>query len=94
MKLIKHLAGASALALLAACAGSPTPGSDPVIMSLDADGDGVLDSNDRCPATPANVPVDARGCAFDSDGDGVADYADRCAGTPSGARVDEWGCSD
>ncbi|PYY68968.1 hypothetical protein CRX42_18945 [Pseudomonas jessenii] len=29
----------------------------------DEDGDGVFDRRDRCPDTPANTPVDHRGCA-------------------------------
>ena len=58
----------------------------------DADGDGVRDSLDRCPGTPAGVAVDSNGCPLDSDGDGVPDYRDQCANTPRGARVDENGC--
>jgi len=58
----------------------------------DADGDGVPDSRDRCPNTPANAPVDADGCPLDSDGDGVPDYKDNCPGTPAGAKVDPKGC--
>ncbi|WP_111655987.1 OmpA family protein [Isoalcanivorax indicus] len=45
-----------------------------------------------CPDTPADVPVDSRGCPLDSDGDGVPDYLDRCPDTPTGAQVDEHGC--
>jgi bacillopeptidase F len=40
----------------------------------DSDGDGVTDSLDRCPGTPAGEPVDANGCPLgqlDNDGDGV-----------------------
>ncbi|WP_319524988.1 OmpA family protein [uncultured Desulfosarcina sp.] len=59
---------------------------------LDADGDGVLDSRDKCPGTPAGVKVDADGCPLDSDGDGVADYKDKCPGTPAGVTVDADGC--
>ena len=58
----------------------------------DADGDGVKDSVDQCPTTPAGVAVDASGCALDSDGDGVADYKDQCPDTPAGREVDENGC--
>ncbi|MES9868814.1 MAG: OmpA family protein [Sedimenticola sp.] len=58
----------------------------------DADGDGVVDSKDECPNTPAGAPVDARGCALDSDGDGVPDYKDKCPGTRKGAKVDMNGC--
>jgi OOP family OmpA-OmpF porin len=58
----------------------------------DSDGDGVKDSDDACPRTPAGVEVDARGCPLDSDGDGVADYMDRCPNTPAGATVNNQGC--
>jgi len=39
-----------------AAAGAPT-------LCSDADSDGVCDVDDRCPMTPANVRVDATGCA-------------------------------
>lgn len=58
----------------------------------DSDGDGVVDSSDACPGTPAGVSVDQRGCALDSDNDGVADYKDQCLETPPGREVDEKGC--
>jgi len=58
----------------------------------DSDGDGVPDSLDRCPGTPAGVSVDSSGCPLDSDGDGVADYLDKCPGTPAGTKVDASGC--
>lgn len=58
----------------------------------DADGDGVADPRDRCPETPAGVPVDADGCPLDGDGDGVPDYLDDCPGTVAGAQVDAEGC--
>ena len=63
----------------------------PVVV--DADNDGVQDSIDQCPATPAGVAVDATGCPLDTDGDGVYDYQDQCADTPAGDQVDELGCS-
>ncbi|MHB9055438.1 MAG: OmpA family protein [Paludibacteraceae bacterium] len=44
----------------------------------DSDGDGVKDSKDLCPNTPAGVKVDANGCPLDTDGDGIADYQDEC----------------
>ncbi len=59
----------------------------------DSDGDGVADAADRCPDTPPNVKVDARGCPLDSDGDGVYDYLDQCPNTPKGTPVDDRGCS-
>lgn len=60
----------------------------------DSDGDGVVDSRDRCPGTPAGTPVDASGCPFDGDddGDGVPNSLDACPGTPPGTLVDARGC--
>lgn len=40
-------------------AAAPTPDSDPAV---DSDSDGVLDSADQCPDTPAGAAVDERGC--------------------------------
>lgn len=61
----------------------------------DTDGDGVVDSLDECPETPAGTPVDSKGCAtnVDSDGDGVPDVKDQCPDTPKGAKVNALGCS-
>lgn len=59
---------------------------------VDGDGDGVSDSMDRCPDTPAGAEVDSYGCELDSDGDGVKDGADECPDTPTGVRVDSRGC--
>jgi OOP family OmpA-OmpF porin len=58
----------------------------------DSDGDGVLDTQDRCPGTPPNTKVDASGCELDSDGDGVVDSKDQCPATPAGHKVNEVGC--
>lgn len=58
----------------------------------DSDGDGVPDSRDQCPNTPAGVAVDASGCPLDADGDGVPDYMDECPGTPAGVEVNASGC--
>jgi len=67
--------------------------AEPVVMvEKDGDNDGVTDSSDQCPTTPAGVSVDSRGCALDSDGDGVANYQDNCPGTPAGVAVDANGC--
>jgi OmpA-OmpF porin, OOP family len=60
--------------------------------SNDADGDGVIDKNDKCPDTPRGAIVDANGCPMDSDHDGVPDGIDTCANTPSGVTVDDHGC--
>lgn len=59
---------------------------------VDSDGDGVEDSSDNCPNTPAGARVDAWGCELDSDGDGVKDSMDKCPGTPRGVAVDANGC--
>lgn len=64
--------------------GTPTP--------PDTDGDGVPDSRDQCPGTPAGATVDAMGCEPDADRDGVADVRDACPNTPRGAKVDSRGC--
>jgi len=68
----------------------------PVRQPVDTDGDGVIDSQDRCLGTPAGLPVDARGCrvrASDKDGDGVVDAKDRCPRTSDRSReVDRFGC--
>ena len=58
----------------------------------DSDNDGVPDSRDSCPNTPAGAAVDSNGCALDSDGDGVPDYKDQCPETPKGRKVDDKGC--
>ena len=60
----------------------------------DSDKDGVPDSQDRCPGTPAGTRVDTNGCelVLDEDGDGVSDADDQCPGTSTGARVDDKGC--
>jgi CxxC motif-containing protein (DUF1111 family)/predicted lipoprotein with Yx(FWY)xxD motif len=64
--------------------------------SIDADGDGVPDSSDLCPNTPAGSVVNPAGCPIlpsDADNDGVADSNDLCSGTPAGASVDLDGCT-
>ena len=59
----------------------------------DSDGDGVVDSKDKCPNTPQGSAVDAQGCALDSDGDGVPNYKDECPETPQGMAVNAQGCA-
>jgi len=54
----------------------------------DTDGDGVRDTADLCPGTPAGVTVDAHGCPLDSDGDGVPDYLDKEPNSKPNATVD------
>lgn len=83
----------------------PAPVAAPVQapVAVDTDGDGVLDSADQCPQTPADTRVDANGCPLvavaapvvssgDSDGDGVPDAKDKCPSTPKGLKVDADGC--
>jgi OOP family OmpA-OmpF porin len=62
------------------------------LTEYDTDGDGVVDSKDLCPNTPAGVKVDEFGCPLDSDKDGIPDYLDECPGTPKGAPIDKVGC--
>jgi len=76
----------------AAVVAPPPVIAPPPAPPADSDGDGVPDSRDECPNTPAGVKVDARGCPLDSDGDGVPDYLDQCPGTPKGFKVDAVGC--
>lgn len=58
----------------------------------DSDADGVPDSRDQCPGTPAGTVVDSTGCEPDADRDGVVDSRDDCPNTPRGAEVDSRGC--
>jgi len=60
--------------------------------STDTDKDGIFDSLDKCPDTPANVKVNSSGCPIDSDNDSVYDYADNCPDTPDGVSVGKNGC--
>jgi len=71
----------------------PTPVVAAAAAPSDADNDGVVDTKDACPQTPAGVKVDSRGCALDSDKDGVADHKDQCPNTEAGLKVDETGCA-
>ncbi len=64
----------------------------PVVVVKDTDNDGVADSIDECPTTPAGAAVDNKGCGLDSDNDGVADYKDQCPNSKAGAVVNELGC--
>jgi outer membrane protein OmpA-like peptidoglycan-associated protein len=58
----------------------------------DSDGDGVIDTMDKCPNTPAGRKVNAQGCELDTDGDGVVDGLDKCPNTPAGRKVNAQGC--
>jgi hypothetical protein len=62
----------------------------------DSDRDGIPDTRDQCPHTPAGAPVDENGCSpaeRDTDHDGVTDDRDQCPNTPASAVVNESGCS-
>ncbi|WDE07609.1 OmpA family protein [Thalassomonas viridans] len=59
----------------------------------DSDRDGVPDSRDLCPATPAGTKVNSSGCP-DSDNDGVSDNKDLCPNSPAMAKVNSQGCGD
>ncbi|HEX4896475.1 MAG TPA: OmpA family protein [Solimonas sp.] len=70
-------------------------------VDADSDSDGVPDSRDECPMTPAGVLVDSRGCPAevpaapindDLDGDGVPNAQDECPDTPPGFKVNARGC--
>ncbi len=67
-------------------------GGEETARAIDSDGDGVIDSLDRCAGTAAGVAVDVFGCPADSDSDGVYDIDDKCPGTPAGTTVDVSGC--
>lgn len=68
------------------------PCPKPKSPEKDSDGDGVVDSKDKCPDTQAGRKVNAEGCELDSDGDGVVDGQDRCPNTPAGRKVNSQGC--
>lgn len=92
------------VAAMTACSGSTTT-SDPVTNPppqspapvVDSDGDGVADTDDVCPGTPAGTAVTANGCPviadMDADNDGIADGDDTCPNTPSDEPADAQGCS-
>jgi OOP family OmpA-OmpF porin len=74
---------------------------------LDTDKDGILDTEDFCPASPTGEKVDDKGCSRgyvpvapkpvtpsvnDRDRDGVLDNVDLCPNSPLGSQVDSTGC--
>ncbi len=61
----------------------PPPPPPPMPVILDRDGDGVLDTFDRCPDTPGLASL--QGCP-DRDGDGIADIDDKCPDVAGVAR--------
>jgi len=67
-----------------------------VFVDIDADDDGVMDEDDLCPDSTAQMGlVDENGCALaqkDTDDDGVTDDIDKCNDTPAGETVNANGC--
>ena len=74
-------------------------------VPMDSDNDGVLDSEDMCPASAAGAKVDVKGCLqkqktaerppaneLDSDNDGVVDSKDQCLDSVAGEPTDANGC--
>ena len=72
------------------------PAAAPLVDG-DDDHDGVLNSVDKCPTTPAAkvATVDAAGCCVDGDDDkdGVLNSVDKCPTTPTGDTVNAQGCT-
>lgn len=99
--------GDSNLALLAGLTFSFGEKAQPVPVDGDDDNDGVLNSIDECPTTPAGEEVDSKGCAIvvptpvapvvvdgDDDNDGVLNSVDQCPNThPNVTKVDADGCA-
>jgi len=75
---------------------APVPRKPVIIAQADADGDGVPDAEDRCPAQPG--PRESGGCpeVKDSDGDAIPDDIDRCPLDPEDLDgfQDDDGCPD
>jgi len=74
----------------------PQPRKAVIIAQVDTDGDGIPDSEDRCPTQPG--PRENGGCPVvkDTDGDGIPDDIDRCPLDPEDfdGFQDEDGCPD
>jgi len=70
--------------------------SEPMPEPVDGDDDrdGVLNSVDQCPNTPAGKTVNSQGCFVDGDDDkdGVLNSVDQCPNTPAGKTVNYQGC--
>ena len=62
---------------------APAPKAVEIPVVLDRDGDGVVDSLDRCPDVPGLAAL--QGCP-DKDGDGIADIDDKCPNVPGLAK--------
>ncbi|MCF6339891.1 MAG: OmpA family protein [Sulfurimonas sp.] len=73
----------------------PEPEPTPIPVDGDDDKDGVLNSVDQCPNTPAGKKVNYQGCFIDGDDDkdGVLNSVDQCPNTPAGNVVNNDGCT-
>ena len=100
--------GDSNLAILAGLNFAFGPKAQPAPVDGDDDNDGVLNSVDVCPTTPAGDKVDSKGCTIiepapivavavvdgDDDNDGVLNSMDKCPTThPDVTKVDNDGCA-
>lgn len=93
--LITGLAEGTTTITYTLCTNSITKQIGVVAVELDSDNDGVKNSLDSCPNTPAGEAVNVTGCSqsqLDDDGDGVMNTKDVCPNTTSGAAVDANGC--
>ncbi|MDT8423431.1 MAG: OmpA family protein [Desulfuromonadales bacterium] len=63
-------------------------GVKPKSADTDADNDGIIDSLDRCPATPLGTPVNTVGCPLVSDAEAVTPADDDHRPATSAGRVD------
>lgn len=61
------------------------------ILKSDSDDDGVLDIDDWCQETDANVKVDKHGCPIDKDNDGVTDDKDKEETKETALKIDSSG---
>lgn len=61
------------------------PPPPPPVVEKDTDGDGIVDSKDKCPTVPGVAKYD--GCPIpDTDGDGINDEEDKCPTVPGIAK--------
>lgn len=68
---------------------TPPPAPTPVVVEKDTDGDGIVDSKDKCPTVAGTAKYD--GCPVpDTDGDGINDENDKCVSVKGLAKYD--GC--
>jgi OOP family OmpA-OmpF porin len=87
-----HLIASLSLSWIFGGKSAPAPTPAPK-APLDSDNDGVPNSQDNCPTTPAGESVNSVGCPLDSDNDGVIDSIDQCPDTPANTEVDAEGCT-